>query len=195
MVDEIPDADPHWWQDPRSAAIAAGAIRDALIEADPAGRGEYRRNAAAYVERLRSLDDAIAGCWRHVQPAMRKLVTSHDSFGAYADRYGLEVVGAAIPALSTEAQPSAGEVAALVERIRAEVVTAIFPESGVDPGLEESIAADSGAAVGGELWADALGPEGSDGATYLEALAANTETLIDGITGGRLDCSIELPAA
>ena len=114
----------------------------------------------------------------------RKLVTTHDALGYYADRYEIEVVGAAIPALTTQAQPSAGEVDELVAQIEEEGVNAIFPEAGVNAELEDAIADETGAVVGEELWADTLGPEGSSGETYLEAMAANTEALADGFTGG-----------
>ena len=114
---EVAGDDPHWWQDPRNGIAAAEAIRDALIEVDPEGEAAYSRNAAAYVEELEQLDAAIAGCMEGVPPDQRKLVTSHDALGPYADRYGIEVIGAAIPALTTQAQASAGETAELVETI------------------------------------------------------------------------------
>jgi ABC-type Zn uptake system ZnuABC Zn-binding protein ZnuA len=122
--------------------------------------------------------------------AERKLVTSHDALGYYADHYGIQVVGSTIPALTTQAQPSAGETAELVELIRSEHVNAVFPEVGVSPALEQSIADETGAEIGGELYADTLGPPGSAGATYLGALAANTDTLVDGFTGGQVDCRL-----
>ncbi|MQA74889.1 MAG: zinc ABC transporter substrate-binding protein [Solirubrobacterales bacterium] len=188
------EVDPHWWQDPRNAIAAVEAIRDALIEVDPEGAGDYRANARAYVADLRRLDAGIARCIDRVPPGERKLVTSHDALGYFADRYGIEVIGAAIPALSTQAQASAGETAALVDLIRAEGVAAIFPEAGVSAQLEEAIASETGAQIGGELWADALGPPGSSGATYLGAMAANAATLVDGFTGGRQSCAIDVGA-
>jgi ABC-type Zn uptake system ZnuABC Zn-binding protein ZnuA len=104
------------------------------------------------------------------------------------------VIGAAIPATTTQAQASAGETADLIDLINREGVRAIFPEAGISQKLEDAIAAQSGATVGGQLWADALGPEGSSGATYIEALEANTRTLVDGLTGGEQQCStIDIP--
>lgn len=185
--------DPHWWQDPETAAEAVEVIRDRLIAVDPAGARDYRSNAAAYLRELRRLDRAIALCMRQVPEEQRKLITSHDSLGRYAARYDIEVVGAAVPALSTQAQPSAGETADLVELIHEQDVRAIFPEAGVSADLEQAIADDAGAEVGGELWADALGPAGSDGETYLQAMAANTATLVAGFSGGAVSCD-HLPA-
>ncbi len=180
--------DPHWWQDPRNAVAAVAELRDALIEADPAGADAYRRDAAAYTERLERLDRAVERCIAKVPSADRTLVTTHDSLGYYARRYGIRVVGAVIPSRSTVAQPSAGEIAALVETIRREGVKAIFAESSVNPDVEEAIARESGARIGRALWADSLGPADSDGATYVDSIASNTAALVEGFSGGAIAC-------
>jgi len=183
-------ADPHWWQDPRNAIRAVAAIRAGLARIDPAGARRYGSDARLYTAELRRLDTAIAACIDRVPPAERKLVTSHDAFAYFAHRYGIEMVGAAIPALTTQAQPSAGSTADLVALIRAEGVRAVFPEAGVSPGLEEAIASEAGAGVGGELWADTLGPEGSPAATYAGSLAANARAIVAGISGGAVRCRL-----
>jgi ABC-type Zn uptake system ZnuABC Zn-binding protein ZnuA len=180
--------DPHWWQDPRNAIAAVGALRDALAAADPDGAVSYRRWAAAYKARLARLDEAVAACVAKVPAAQRTLVTTHDSLGYYAARYGIRVVGAVIPAQTTAAQPSAGETAALVATIRREHVKAVFAESALNPKVEAAIARQSGARVGHPLWADTLGPRGSDGATYAASIASNTAALVDGFTGGAVRC-------
>ena len=180
--------DPHWWQDPRNAIAAAAALRDALVAADPDGAAAYRRRAAAYTARLARLDKAVAACVAKVPAAQRTLVTTHDSLGYYADRYGIRVVGAVIPAQTTAAQPSAGETAALVATIRRERVKAVFAESALNPKVEAAIARQSGAQVGHPLWADTLGPRGSDGATYTASIASNTAALVEGFTGGAVRC-------
>ena len=185
------EPDPHWWQDPIRAAAAVEAIREELVAVDPDGAGEYEANAAAYRRELRQLDRTIARCIGSVPAEQRKLVTSHDSLGRYAERYDIEVVGAAIPALSTQAQPSAGETADVVELIREQGVSAVFPEAGVSAELERAIADDAGAAVGSELWADTLGPAGSGAETYLGAMASNTVTLADGFSGGAVSCELD----
>jgi zinc/manganese transport system substrate-binding protein len=182
--------DPHWWQDPRNAELASGAIRRGLTKADPAGRRLYARNAAAYQRRLRRLDAGIARCIAKVPPPERKVVTSHDSLGYFGARYGVKIVGAVIPSLSSQAQPSARDVERLVGQIRREHVKAIFPESALNPKLERAVARESGARVAGTLWADALGPPGSDGHTYLAAEASNARRLVTGMTGGRLSCRL-----
>ena len=186
------DPDPHWWHDPRNAQRAVAAIRDALIAADPDGRATYQRNAAAYLAELEALDTAVQRCLRQVPAEQRKLVTTHDSLAHYAARYDIEAVGTVIPSSSTAGQPSAGDTRDLVETIEREDVRAIFTESSVNPRVERAIAEETGATIGAPLWADTLGPEGSTGATYLGSIAANTRALVDGFTGGAVDC--RLPA-
>jgi ABC-type Zn uptake system ZnuABC Zn-binding protein ZnuA len=182
------ETDPHWWQNPRNAMLAVAAIRGALIEVDPEGRAGYERRAEAYTRTLRALDAEIERCMNEVPAAKRKLVTTHDALGYFADRYGLEVIGAVIPSLSTQAQPSARDVQELVDQISDEGVEAIFPEAALSQKLEQAISREAGAEVGGELWADTLGPEGSSGATYLEATRANASVLAEGMSGGRVSC-------
>jgi zinc/manganese transport system substrate-binding protein len=187
-TDDAGDLDPHWWQDPRNAELAVGAIRDALAEADPPGAATYRRNAARYIRRLERLDRQTAACIDRIPAPLRKLVTTHDALGYYAARYGLDVIGAVIPSLSTQAQPSAGDIQRLVDQIRRTGVRAIYPESSVNPKLEQAVARESGATIGAPLWADTLGPAGSSGATYIDSIVANTGAIVDGLSGGEQHC-------
>jgi zinc/manganese transport system substrate-binding protein len=187
---DIAGDDPHWWQDPRNAEIAVGEIRMALDAADPSHKADYDRNAARYTAKLEALDKAVAACIDKVPADRRKLVTTHDALGYYARRYGIDVIGAVIPSLTTSGQPSAGETAALIETIREQRVKAIFAESSVNPKVEAAIAKETGAKVGRALWADTLGPTGSDGATYLASIASNTAAMVDGFTGGAVTCSL-----
>ena len=187
-TDAAGDLDPHWWQDPRNAELAVQAIRDALAKADPGAAAAYRKNASRYLGRLRTLDRQTAACIDHIPPRLRKLVTTHDALGYYAARYGLEVIGAVIPSLSTQAQPSAGDIQRLVEQIEKTGVKAIYPESSVNPKLEQAVARESGATIGSALWADTLGPDGSSGATYIGSIAANTKAMVDGLSGGAQSC-------
>ncbi len=180
--------DPHWWQDPTNVVRAVPALREAMASADAGGSAAYRERADSYAARVQRLDAAVGRCVAGIPPAARKLVTSHDALGYYAERYGIEVIGTVIPSLSTEAQPSAGDTAALIETIREEGVKAIFAESSVSPKVEEAIAREAGARVGAELWADSLGPTGSGGDTYVRSIAANTRAIVDGLGGRR--CSL-----
>lgn len=180
--------DPHWWQDARNAAAAVETIADALREVDPENAGAYEQSSDTYIARLKRLDRAIATCVKKVPEEQRKLVTTHDSYAYFARRYDVEVIGTLIPARSTQAQPSAGETAELVEVIEAEGVNAIFPESPLNPELETVVAEETGARVGDALLADSLGPPDSDGATLIEALASDTEAMVEGFSGGEVSC-------
>jgi zinc/manganese transport system substrate-binding protein len=189
------DDDPHWWQDATNGVRAVEAIRAELSKVDPEGRAAYARNAERTVRRLERLDRTIAACVDRVPPGKRKIVTTHDALGYFARRYGVEVVGAVIPSLSTQAQASAGDVQRLVEQIRREGVEAVFPESSVNPDIERAIAREAGARIGDSLYADSLGPKGSAGETYAGALAADAAALVRGMSGGRVECDAPLAAA
>jgi len=182
--------DPHWWHDPRNAEAAVREIERKLAAADPAKRALFARNASAYLAKLRALDGGIARCMDTVPPARRKLVTDHDAFGYFADRYGIEVVGAVVPSQTTQAQTSAKELSELAATIEAEHVSAIFPESSLSPKVAEAIAEQTGASAGYTLYGDTLGPADSDGATYLRMEAANADAMVRGFTDGRDRCRV-----
>ena len=185
---ENTEEEPHWWQDPRAAIAAVEKLRDGLVEVDPEHRSTYEANAARYTERLKALDRGIARCVATIPEGQRKLVTTHDALGAYAMRYGLDVIATVIPSRSTRGQASAGETAELVRTIRRERVPAIFAESSVNADVEEAIAREAGAKVSPPLWADALGPKGSSGATYIGSMEANTRTIVGSLGGDASQC-------
>jgi zinc/manganese transport system substrate-binding protein len=197
LIDSVKrlDDDPHWWQDATNGVRAVKAIRAELTKADPAGRPTFARNAERTIGTLERLDRQITVCVDRVPPAKRKIVTTHDALAYFARRYGVQVVGAVIPSLSTQAQASAGDVQQLVEQIRREDVEAIFPESSVNPDIERAIARESGATIGDPLYADSLGPKGSPGETYTGALAADAAALVRGMSGGLVNCDAALRAA
>jgi zinc/manganese transport system substrate-binding protein len=180
--------DPHWWHDPRNAEAAVAVIERRLAAADPAHGREFVRNGRAYLSKLRALDAGIARCMDSLPAVRRKLVTDHDAFGYFADRYGIEVVGAVIPSQTTQAQPSAKDLSALAKLIERAQVKAIFPESSLSPKVAEAIASQTGASSDYTLYGDTLGPEGSSGATYLTMEAANANAMVRGFTGGRRGC-------
>ena len=176
--------EPHWWQDPQAAIEAVEKLKDGLIEVDPDGRPAYEANARRYLDRLVDLDRETMRCIQTIPEARRKLVTTHDALGAYASRYGLEVIATVIPSRSTRGQASAGETAELVRTIERERVPAIFAESSVRSDVEQAIAREAGARVAPALYADSLGPKGSPGATYVESIEFNTRTIAEAL-GGR----------
>lgn len=182
--------DPHWWHDPRNVEFAVAKIRDALARADPAKTAEIDTGATKYLNKLEALDAGIEKCMASVPQDQRKLVTDHDAFNYFAKRYGIDVVGAVIPSQTTQAQPSAGDLADLTATIRREHVKAIFPESSINPKLADAIARETGASSDHTLYGDTLGAKGSAGATYLTMEAANADAMVRGFTGGARGCAI-----
>jgi ABC-type Zn uptake system ZnuABC Zn-binding protein ZnuA/ABC-type Mn2+/Zn2+ transport system permease subunit len=177
------DLDPHWWHDPRNVKRAATGIAGALARIEPVRREQVERRARLYNVLVQAVDVEVARCMRAIPRPRRKLVTDHDALGYFADRYGLEVVGTVIPARTTLAQPSAGELARLAETIEREQVPAVFPETSVSADAARAIARQTGAVLGGELYGDTLGGPDSRGATVVGMLVANAGTIVRGLTG------------
>jgi ABC-type Zn uptake system ZnuABC Zn-binding protein ZnuA/ABC-type Mn2+/Zn2+ transport system permease subunit len=184
----LPGDDPHWWHDPRNAAQAAARIGTALARLELEGAPDPARSGFEFAQRIGEADDEIAACIRALDPADRKLVTDHDAFSYLAARYDLEIVGAVIPALTTEAQASAGELADLRETIEREDVPAVFPEASVSGDLAATIARETGASADHELYGDSLGPEDSPAGTYLGMIRSNADELVRGLSGGERGC-------
>jgi zinc/manganese transport system substrate-binding protein len=182
--------DPHWWHDPRNVEHATLRIRDALAKADPKATAAIDAGVEAYLAKLKALDTGIATCINKVPVAQRKLVTDHDAFGYFAKRYGIDVVGAVIPSQTTQAQPSAGDLAKLTTLIKREDVKAIFPESSINPKLAKAIARETGASADHTLYGDTLGPADSRGATYLSMEVANADAMVRGFTAGAQGCAV-----
>ncbi len=167
--------DPHAWQSLASGEIYANNIADALAAADPDNAASYQANADAYVAEMKALDAEIQDIVAALPEEARTVVTSHDAFGYFAERYGLTFE--APQGLSTESEPSAADVAELIEQIRDEGITAVFVESITDNRLLEQIANETGATIGGTLYSDALsGPE-EPASTYLDMMRHNAATL------------------
>ncbi len=184
------ELDPHWWHDPRNVEAAVPGVEKALAGADPSHRAEFARNADAYLAELKALDAGIASCIDSVPRSQRKLVTDHDAFGYFANRYGIEVVGAAIPSQTTQAQASAKDLSELTQTIEAENVKAVFPESSLSADVVEAIARQTGATAEYTLYGDTLGPAGSDGDTYLRMEEANADAVVRGFTDGSRGCAV-----
>ena len=163
--------DPHAWQSVTNVALYVGNIERGLAAADPAGAEIYKVNAAAYLAELDTLDAEIRAAVAALPEDRRTVVTSHDAFGYFAADYGLTFV--APQGVSTEAEASAQDVAALITQIREAGIAAVFVENIADRRLLDQIAAETGAAIGGTLYSDALsGPEGP-AATYLAMMRHN----------------------
>ncbi|MBN8867553.1 MAG: zinc ABC transporter substrate-binding protein [Solirubrobacterales bacterium] len=182
------EIDPHWWQDPVNVRFATGRIESALADRNPGQATYYQGRARRFDNQIGNLITGIKACLRKVPADSRKIVTDHDAFGYFTNRFGIETVGTVIPALTTEAQPSAGDLAELEETIKREKVKAVFPESSVSPALSEAVARDTGASTDYSLYGDTLGPEGSAGETWLGSMKSNADAMVKGMTGGSQSC-------
>jgi zinc/manganese transport system substrate-binding protein/manganese/iron transport system substrate-binding protein len=176
--DGFGEGDPHVWHDPRNMQIMTANVASALARIDPDPASGYAARADAYRAQLEALDGWIAERIATIPPERRRVVTSHASLGYYLQRYGLAFVGAVIPSLDTRAEPSARDLAALIERIEAEDVPAIFAEVSIDPQLEEEIAAQANVAIVTNLYADSLGEPGSGADTYIGMMVHNTNLIV-----------------
>ncbi|NHC15313.1 metal ABC transporter substrate-binding protein [Motilibacter deserti] len=180
------DGDPHIWHNPQNAKTMVANIEKAFAAADADDAAAYTANAAAYSAQIDQLDADNKAKLATIPAADRKLVTNHDAFGYYVEHYGLTFVGSIIPSFDSSAELSGADVNALVDKIKATGVKAIFSESSLPPRTAESIAERAGVTVeAGEdaLYGDALGPAGSAGDTYLKAEAHNTDTIVSALGG------------
>jgi len=177
-------ADPHIWQDPRNAERMAATIERGLAAAEPSAATTFQANLAAYTRQLQALDSEVQ---RQIDSlANKKLVTNHDAFGYYVDRYGLQLVGSVIPSFDTSAELSGRDIRDLVAEIKATRVKAILSETSLPPRTAETIGREAGVkVVTGEdaLYGDTLGPRGSDGDTYLKMIRHNTRTIVRNLSG------------
>lgn len=169
------DHDPHIWQDPLRVKEMVGNIADALAAVDPDNAQEYRDNSAAYQETLDETHMQIQELIAEIPEERRKIVTNHDAFAYFADRYGLQIVGTVIPGTSSEAEPSAGDIADLTATIEEEGVTAIFAEDLIDPIVAEALARDAGVEIVYGLYSEQVGDEGSGADSVHGMLLANAE--------------------
>ena len=178
VVDGQPD--PHIWLDPRNAKAMTTTIAAALAQADAAGAADYARQRDAYANQLDVLDREIASQLDTV--GSRQVVTNHDAFGYYLDRYHLDFVGSVIPSVDTQAELSAADLQRLVVAIKAAGVRVIFTEASLPPKTAEAVAREAGVRiVAGGLYGDSLGPSGSGADTYLTMMRHNTAVFVENL--------------
>ena len=173
--------DPHFWLDPNLAIDYAINIQNGLIQADPAGEQEYRQNTEKYIQQLKDLDAWIQGQVTQLPEEKRLLVTNHESFGYFADRYGFTVIGTILPGASTGVSPSAQQLGSLIDQIKSSGVKAIFLETGANPQLAEQIAQETGVKVIEGLFTHSLGGPKGEASTYLEMMKYNVLAILEGL--------------
>ena len=173
-----PEGDPHFWLDPNNVVKYVENIRDGLSKADPVNATFYNANAKNYIGELQTLDTWIKSQVQNVPPAHRMLITNHETFGYFADRYGFTVVGAIIPSITSGAAPSARELAALINQIRSSAAPAIFLETGTNPQLADQVASETGAKVVLDLYTHSRSAPGGPAGTYIDMMKYDVTTIV-----------------
>jgi len=168
-------ADPHAWQSVPNAKIYVTDIANALAAADPDDAEYFRAQAKAYLEKLETLDREVREAVAKIPPERRKVISTHDAFGYFAAEYGVQFV--APLGVSTETEPSARDIAAIIGQIRAQKIPAVFLENISDDRLIRRIAAETGAKVGGTLISDGLTAEKGPAPTYIDMVRHNIKAL------------------
>jgi zinc/manganese transport system substrate-binding protein len=173
--------DPHAWQSVANARLYVANIRDALINADPAGKASYDANAAAYTAKLDALDREVKDAIARIPADRRKVITTHEAFGYFQQAYGLAFI--APQGVSTESEASARDVAKIITQIKRQKIPAVFLENVTDPRLSKRIADEAGARVGGTLYSDALTDEKGPAPTYIDMIRHNIQALSAALMG------------
>jgi zinc/manganese transport system substrate-binding protein len=175
--------DPHVWMNPRNVIVWANNLADAFAEIDPTNADTYRANADAYIVELEALDAELQEIVASVPQEQRILVTNHEFMSYFAQAYDFEVVATVLPASTTGAELDPQSLAALIELVRDEGVTAIFAEISANPQLAQVIADEAGVTVVTALYSDSLGGEDSPAPTYLDMMRYNAQTIVDALAG------------
>ena len=173
--------DPHAWQSVANARLYVANIRDALVAADPDGRDAYAANADGYLKKLDALDAEVRAAIAAVPAERRKIITTHDAFGYFAAAYGITFIAA--QGVSTESEATPKQIAALIRQIKAEDIKAVFLENMADKRLVTRIAQETGARVGGELYADALSLPNGPAPTYIDMIRNNVKLIAAAMAG------------
>ena len=176
---EHPDGDPHMWMYPLNVIHYVENIRNGLSQADPAGKDIYAANADAYITKLKSLDQWIQDSVAQIPLEKRLLVTNHDALGYFAQAYGFTVVGAVIPSITTEASPSAQQMAGLIDTIKSSGAPAIFLDIGENQNLANQIASATGTKVIIELYVESISAPDGPAPTYLEMIKHDVSIIVE----------------
>lgn len=173
-------ADPHAWMDAERGLIYIENIKNALITLVPDLKEQFEFNYGVYRQQLEDMNTYIINEIQKIPKAKRIIITSHDAFQYYGQRYGLHLES--VLGTSTDAQVQTSDIKRLVSVIKESQVPAVFIESTINPKLLKQVASDNGAVIGGQLYADSLGDKESPASTYLDMLKHNTDTIVKALT-------------
>jgi len=185
VVEEVDEHDheydPHFWLNPLLVVKYVENIRDGLIRIDPEGSALYTANAETYIQQLIELDQYIEEKITQIPVDRRLIVTNHESFGYFADRYGFTIVGTILKSVSSGASPSALQMAELVDQMRSSGASAIFMETGSNPELAEQLSNETGIKVVYDLYTHSISEEGGNAPNYIELMKYNVEQIINAL--------------
>lgn len=176
---DFKQGNPHFWLSAAYGARYVEKIRDGLIQVDSAGSATYTNNAAGYIKQLLDLNAQLKQQAQTLPQSARKLVTNHDAFLYFAQEYGFVIVGDVLG--NPQSEPSAGDLAQLVQKVKQEQVKAVFSESQFSPRLAQTLAAETGVKVVSNLFTDTLGDAGSGVTSYIEMLRYDMTTIVDAL--------------
>lgn len=181
MTDEkgFGDPDPHAWFDVRNIKVYAKNISDGLTSIDPANAEFYKKNLDEYTSKLDSLHNWIIEQIKTIPEPQRVLITSHDAFRYFGRAYGLEVKG--LQGISTEAKVRTEDFKSLIDYIKEKNLKSVFVETSVNPKLLEQISTETNAKIGGTLYSDSIGNEGTEDGTYIGAVKHNVNTIVNAL--------------
>ena len=172
--------DPHLWLDPNNVIMYVENIREALTHFDPEGAAIYKSNADAYVAELKNLDTWIVGQVNQIPSQRKLLITNHEALGYFAERYGFTIAGTVIESFSTDASPSAQQMAALIDQIKLSGAPAIFLDASDNAALAQQIAAETGVRVVTDLHLESL-TDGSPAGTYIDMMKHNVTQIVNAL--------------
>lgn len=173
--------DPHMWMAPTRAIKYVENIRDGLTKADPDGADVYEANADAYISQLKELDTWITQQVIQIPQERRLLVTNHDSLGYFAEQYGFTIIGTVVPGISSEAAPSARQMAALIDEIKSTRALAIFLNTSDNPDLADQVAKETRITVVADLYIETLSTSDGPAATYIDMMRYNVTQIVDAL--------------
>ncbi len=174
------EVDPHAWLDPNLVVAYVENIRVALAQYDPAGAEVYKSNANAYTKQLKELDLWIQNQVKQIPANKRLLITNHEALNYFAERYGFQVIGSVVPSFSSNAAPSAQQMAQLIDEINKLGVRAIFLDAADNDALAQQIASETGVAVITDLHLESL-TDGAPAATYVDMMKHNVMKIVEAL--------------
>jgi manganese/zinc/iron transport system substrate-binding protein len=179
--------DPHIWMDAGRWLLVVDVVTEGLVEIDPEGEEEYRKNGEAYTAQVSELDEYVRNEVARITPSKRVLVTAHDAFQYFGEAYGIEVFSP--QGITTESEASVEDIRRVIDVLVDRDIPAIFVESSVPPDVVEAIVEGTAAAghsvqIGGELFSDAMGADGTPEGTYPGMIRHNTDTIVSALSGG-----------